>query len=278
MSLGSLADGGRARSNVPTGSGSGVRVPVVEPDEPGPSAWFARGGRHPIAAFAWAAVAGYALLAAGITALGLLLTRVLLDLGDVASADEYLPDRLAANRTPDLTSASHVGSLVGDIPVLPGLVILVVVAALLLRRFRVGAFVATAALMEVTLYRVGTLAAPRERPDVPRLDTHLPMDESFPSGHVAASTAVYGGIALLIASRYSDRPWVVRTVWAVAVAAVAVVLVSRLYRGMHHPLDTLAGLLLGVGCIVAALVAVRAYGHAERHRHTRTRTRTEEPV
>lgn len=249
---------------------------MVEPAEPGPASWFA-GRRHPLAAFAWAAVAGYALLAAGIVALGLLITRVLLDVAGVANADEYLPERLAANRTPDLTSASHAGSLVGDIPVLPGLVILVVIAALLVRRFRLGAFLATAALMEVTLYRVGTLAAPRERPEVTRLDTHLPMDQSFPSGHVAASTAVYGGIALLVASRYSHRPWVARAVWAVAVAAVAAVLVSRLYRGMHHPLDTLAGLLLGIGCLVAALVAVRAYGHAEHRRHTSSTPR-EEPA
>lgn len=276
MSLGSLAGGGRARFNVSPAVGARGWAPVVEPAEPGPASWFA-GRRHPLVAFAWAAVAGYALLAAGIVALGLLITRVLLDVADVATADEYLPERLAANRTPDLTSASHAGSLVGDIPVLPGLVILVVIAALLMRRFRLGAFLATAAMMEVTLYRVGTLAAPRERPEVTRLDTHLPMDQSFPSGHVAASTAVYGGIALLVASRYSHRPWVVRAVWAVAVAAVAVVLVSRLYRGMHHPLDTLSGLLLGIGCLVAALVAVRAYGHAEHRRHTSS-TRLEEPA
>jgi hypothetical protein len=34
---------------------------------------------------------------------------------------------------------------------------------------------------------------------------------------------------------------------------------SRIYRGMHHPLDVAMGLLLGVGCMVVAAVAVRAW-------------------
>jgi membrane-associated phospholipid phosphatase len=35
-----------------------------------------------------------------------------------------------------------------------------------------------------------------------------------------------------------------------------------MYRGMHHPMDVLSGLLLGTGCLLVVLVAVRAHGYA----------------
>ena len=39
--------------------------------------------------------------------------------------------------------------------------------------------------------------------------------------------------------------------------AVLVVALSRMYRGMHHPIDALGGLLLGLGCLAVALIAPR---------------------
>ena len=95
----------------------------------------------------------------------------------------------------------------------------------------------TAIVIELTLYRLGALVGPRERPDVPRLDD-LPVDESFPSGHVAASTVVYVGLALIISS-WARRRWVTVTCWTVAVVLIAVA-TSRMYRGMHHPLDAVS--------------------------------------
>jgi membrane-associated phospholipid phosphatase len=39
-----------------------------------------------------------------------------------------------------------------------------------------------------------------------------------------------------------------------------------MYRGMHHPTDVAAGLLIGIGCLVVALTAARAAGAATRPR------------
>ena len=39
---------------------------------------------------------------------------------------------------------------------------------------------------------------------------------------------------------------------------------ARMYRGMHHPTDVTAGLLIGVGCILVALTAARVAGAAAR--------------
>jgi membrane-associated phospholipid phosphatase len=44
-------------------------------------------------------------------------------------------------------------------------------------------------------------------------------------------------------------------IWAFAGAIPVFVAFSRMYRGMHHPLDVLGGVVIGI-CSVAALVLV----------------------
>jgi membrane-associated phospholipid phosphatase len=53
-------------------------------------------------------------------------------------------------------------------------------------------------------------------------------------------------------------------VWAVAVLIPVVVALSRMYRGMHHPLDVAGGLIIGIGAIAALVFACRAAGAAGR--------------
>jgi undecaprenyl-diphosphatase len=96
----------------------------------------------------------------------------------------------------------------------------------------------------------------RPRPSVPKLDG-VPSTSSFPSGHVAAAIVLYVGLAILISSR--TRNLVIRIVaWAVAVTIVAGVGISRVYRGLHHPIDVFAGVVLGIGAILFAILAIRA--------------------
>lgn len=219
---------------------------------------------RPTAVFVAVYLVGYVLLAAAIVALGLVLTEVLLPIDAVLDADQSAPNWLEDNRSPGLTDVSAAASIAGDIPILPGLVIVAIIVGLVAKKFRIGMFLLAAILAEVTLYRVGTLAVPRTRPDVERLDV-LPIDHSFPSGHVAASFVVYIGLALLITSRVPRR-WVSALVWTIGVGMVIAVAVSRIYRGMHHPLDVLSGSLLGAGSLLIALIAIRAYGEAKQIR------------
>jgi len=102
----------------------------------------------------------------------------------------------------------------------------------------------------------------RERPDVPRLEK-LPVDASYPSGHTAASIAVYGGIALLLASRIRNRAARI-AIWAVAVLIPVYVAFSRMYRGMHHPIDIAGGVVIGVAALCALVLVTRAAGSASR--------------
>ena len=50
--------------------------------------------------------------------------------------------------------------------------------------------------------------------------------------------------------------------WALAVAIPCYVGMSRMYRGMHHPLDVLGGALLGIGALCLIVFACRAAGAA----------------
>jgi undecaprenyl-diphosphatase len=93
----------------------------------------------------------------------------------------------------------------------------------------------------------------------------LPVNASFPSGHTAASVAVYGGLALLLASRFSSRALRV-TAWTLAVAMVTFVATARMYRGMHHPLDVAGGVVLGIATLVVLVFACRTAGAAAEFR------------
>jgi len=88
-------------------------------------------------------------------------------------------------------------------------------------------------------------------PDVVRTERALAgaLGPGFPSGH-AQSSLTFWGLAALLARRR----------WFTVVAALIVVLVafSRMYLGVHVPLDILGGLALGALMVALAVVVVRA--------------------
>src|SRR6476619_8607326 len=94
---------------------AGRREPaLLEPAPGGPAERFAAavGYGHPVRVFLAAAVGGYVLLVAFMTALGFLLTKVLLEMGGFAAWDEHISKWLADHRTPLLVDLSWVGSTV----------------------------------------------------------------------------------------------------------------------------------------------------------------------
>ena len=151
--------------------------------------------------------------------------------------------------------------------VLPIIVGVCGVLAALFKQWRLGAFLIFALAVESGAYRATTLVVHRHRPEVHRLES-LPVNASYPSGHTAASIAVYGGLALLLTSRISSVAARV-LIWAVAASIAVYVAFARMYRGMHHPLDIAGGVVIGIAVLAAIVLVSRASGLAAAERDER---------
>lgn len=245
-------------------------VPVLGARDGGPAERFADRlrGRHPAAVFFAALLTGFAALAIVSIALGFLVTDVLLDIGGLRRADNSFVNSLVEERTPFLSDASALLSTVGGAPLLPILVGVIALVAAVLRQWLVAAFAAFALMVESATYRVTSLAVPRDRPHVHRLED-LPADASYPSGHTAAAIAVYAGLVLLLTSRF-PTPALRVFAWALAIVIPVLVALARMYRGMHHPLDAAGGLVIGIGALLVLLFATRAAGVASETRSARS--------
>jgi len=213
---------------------------------------------HPILVFLIAMFLGLALIAALSIGLGFVVTKVVEHAWGMGAAGERFNVWLAAHRTSARTEASLVGSIVAGGVVLPIVAGVLGALAAARRQWRVGAFVVFVLGVESATYRLTTLAVHSHRPRVARLE-NLPVNASYPSGHTAAAIAVYGGLALLVTSRCTNR--VVRVlVWAAVLGVVAFVATARMYRGMHYPIDVAGGVVVGVAALIVLVFACRAAG------------------
>jgi undecaprenyl-diphosphatase len=219
------------------------------------------GGAHPVIVFLFVIICGLALIAAVSIGLGFLVIHVL-ERGSLGAADERVNVWLASHRTPGRTDASLIGSIMAGGVVLPILAGVLALGAAVLRMWRLVAFFLFVLAVESAAYRITTLAIHSHRPQVHRLE-NLPVNASYPSGHTAAALAVYGGLALVITSRFKNAA--VRVVaWLLVAGIVAFVATSRMYRGMHHPFDVAGGIVVGIGALCVLVLAARASGAAEK--------------
>ncbi len=166
---------------------------------------------------------------------------------------------LEDQRTADLDTAAAAGSHVADTMIGVAVALIVGLAGSWWQRswrplvhftVLVGGYLA--------LYVIVTHLVPRDRPPVEILDPGLVPDHSFPSGHVATSIVVYGGIVLWVAA---VAPRWRRWVWPLLLAPLVVV-PSRLYQGAHHPTDVLASLVSATiwVVVVARVLLARTVG------------------
>lgn len=79
-------------------------------------------------------------------------------------------------------------------------------------------------------------------------------DFSFPSGHVANATLLYGALALLI-TRRARSPTLHVAAWVGATSAITLVAASRLVLGAHYPSDVAAGAALAIGWLALCVIA-----------------------
>jgi len=86
---------------------------------------------------------------------------------------------------------------------------------------------------------IGRERPPHRFPD-PRPLVHVPVSDSFPSGHAATSFAC----AALLA-------WLTPLPKVPLFALAALIAYSRVYTGVHYPLDILGGAALGLSVATA---------------------------
>jgi undecaprenyl-diphosphatase len=123
---------------------------------------------------------------------------------------------------------------------------LAVIAALVLRRPIIFPLVVIAYFASATLVDLLKLAIDRQRP-VDHALVPEPSSSSFPSGHAATSFACAATLA----------PFVSRTGAIVLYLLAAGIAYSRVYVGVHYPVDVVAGAALGL-LVATALRRLRA--------------------
>src|SRR5215211_2523086 len=194
-------------------------------------------------------------LAVALVAVGWLLAKVFHDAG-IGRADAGVDRWLAGERTGELNEVTvYTSETGGTLTVTALAVVAVAVAALAWRRWREPMLVAVAVAGEVGIFLLVTLMVDRDRPPVRHLDV-APPTSSFPSGHTAATIALWGALAILASER--ARSALVRGLFlTLAVVLPLLVASSRLYRGMHFPSDVLAGAALGGLWLLATVRGIR---------------------
>jgi len=200
-------------------------------------------------------VIGYLGITIALLGIGTLLTHALS--GSVGRWDEHVNEYFARHRSTawnDITQVATSG--LNTVPVVATAAL--VVGFLAIRRhFREAIFLTLALVIEITTFLSVTFVVGRPRPDVPRLNS-TPSTSSFPSGHTAAATVLFVGIAVIVVCCTSN---LVARVASSVVAAIVVCAVgfARVYRGLHHPTDVFVGALFGLACLMIAGWAIRAY-------------------
>lgn len=187
--------------------------------------------------------------AALMVGLGLLVTGPLAGL-EPLSREDAVNRALAARRTPLWDSVTEWLSTAAGTPGIVLVTLVCVIALVVLPRaplWREAVFLGGSVAVQSAVFLCVTVFVDRDRPEVHHLDA-APPTSSFPSGHVGASVALYGGLATLLMTRTrgARRPMAAGVLLLIPLA----VGVSRMYRGMHHPSDVVGGLVNGVATLL----------------------------
>lgn len=193
---------------------------------------------------------GWVLVLGLLLGLGWLITEPLADTA-VHRLDTAVVEWLVAHRTPAWTAVADLTSQLGSTRfIVATSLVAAALAAAVTRQWRPVLFLAVVMLGEATLFLASASVIDRSRPPVDHLGPSLPPTSSFPSGHMSAAIALYGGVAVLVLTRV--RAWWRWLALAGAVLAAALVAFARLYYGVHYPSDLLGSVVLAVAWLAIA--------------------------
>jgi undecaprenyl-diphosphatase len=207
----------------------------------------------------------YGRIAAGVVVIWVLIVGAITGIGKLIMithngngnllGDHTIPHWFDAQRTAGLNHWSLIASNLGatqDILIVSVAICVIFIAVT--RHWRPVIFLAVVMLGEVAAFLIAAAIVKRPRPDVPHLDSHLPTS-AFPSGHMAATTCLYAGIAILVIGH--ARGWWRYLFLIPAIVMPVVVATARMYRGEHHPTDILASVLFAALWLTAATILIK---------------------
>ncbi|MBK1816990.1 phosphatase PAP2 family protein [Luteolibacter yonseiensis] len=148
----------------------------------------------------------------------------------------------------------------GGVTVLTGMTVSVIGLTLILRKPRLGSFIAVAVTSGVLISNLLKSCFDRPRPDLVPHDM-LVTSASFPSGHAMMSAVVYLTLGTIVASM--QRKLAVRLyLIGLAISISVLVGASRVYLGVHWPTDILAGWSLGGAWAMSCRLIATKLGYA----------------
>ncbi len=200
------------------------------------------------------AVVAWVLIVGALTGLGKLIMITRNGNGNLLG-DHAIPHWFAAQRTATLNHWSLIASNLGatqDILIVSVAACVVFIAVT--RHWRPVIFLAVVMVGELAAFLTVAAIVKRPRPDVVHLDSHLPTS-AFPSGHMAATTCLYVGIAILVIGH--ARGWWRYLFLIPAVVMPVMIAMARMYRGEHHPTDILASVLFAALWLTATVMLIK---------------------
>jgi len=221
---------------------------------------------RPPAVAATISIAGSLILAIVLVAIGFLITRSSLS-PRIVGWDENVERWIELHRTATLDTWTDLGSIMGGTGTILAVAGLAIIVHLIRRLWYDAAFVGLALFIEFSAFLSTTTIVDRPRPSITPLDP-IPVTSSFPSGHTGAAIVTYIALAIVISSHLRNAA-LRGAIWIVAVLLPMYVGLSRVYRGMHHPTDVMASVVLGTGALCFALLAVHAAAVVAERRRSR---------
>ncbi len=209
------------------------------------------------------ASAGRGRTAAGILVAWVLILGLIVGIGELVTkygggnllGDTTIPHWLAAHRTPSRTTWSLVfTTLGGTVAIATAAAVICLVFVGVTRRWRPAVYILTLIIGELAMFLIAAAIVKRPRPTVSHLDHRLPTS-AYPSGHMAATCCIYIGLAVLVIGH--RRGWWRWLFLIPAVAMPALVALSRMYRGEHHPTDILASVIFAALWIPAVYLLIK---------------------
>jgi phosphohistidine swiveling domain-containing protein len=192
-----------------------------------------------------------AALAGALTLTAMLAVLVIGRVGLLNSFDRWLYDLIDAGAAADRYAPDWMNALGKPIVVIPLAVALAGVA----RRCRALALSIPTAIVGtgITVFAL-TWITMRDRP---ALGAHAGEQNSFPGGHVAQLTLLFGLLPLVV-HVLIDRRWLGIFAAVTSSAILAVLLTDTVRTGGHWPTDQLAGLLIASAVLMTVAARVRA--------------------